>query len=140
MRYLCLIYDDETRLAARSTSEADAFTGEYVAFTQAIRKSGHYLAGEALESVQTATTVRVRRGQVSTTDLPFADEGAVGRLLPHRRPGPERGHPGGRAHPVGASGECRDPADPGVRPAVGPPGACRERRDGPHGQVARRGP
>jgi hypothetical protein len=73
MRYLCLIYDDETRLAARSKKEADAFTGEYVAFTEAIRKSGHYLGGEALQPVQTATTVRVRRGTVSTTDGPFAE-------------------------------------------------------------------
>jgi hypothetical protein len=73
MRYLCLIYDDETRLAARSQTEADAFTGEYVAFTEAIRKSGHYLGGEALDSVRTATTVRVRRGKVSTTDGPFAE-------------------------------------------------------------------
>jgi hypothetical protein len=44
MKYLCLIYDDETKLAARSKNEADAFTGEYVTFTEAIRKSGHYLA------------------------------------------------------------------------------------------------
>jgi hypothetical protein len=63
MRYLCLIYDDQTKLAARSKSEADAFPGEYVSFTDAIRRSGHYLAGEALQSVQTATTVRVRGGR-----------------------------------------------------------------------------
>jgi YCII-related domain len=127
MRYLCLIYDDETRLAARSKKEADAFTGEYVAFTEAIRKSGHYLGGEALESIQTATTVRVRHGKVSTTDGPFAEtKEQFGRVLPHRRPGPERGHPGGRAHPVGASGEHRGPPDPGVRPSVAQAVACRE--------------
>ena len=73
MRYLCLIYDAETELAARSKAEADAITSEYVAFTEAIRKSGHYLSGEALQSVQTATTVRVRRSKVSTTDGPFAE-------------------------------------------------------------------
>jgi hypothetical protein len=73
MRYLCLIYDDETGWPPGPQTEADAFMGEYVAFTEAIRKSGHYLGGEALESVQTATTVRVRRGKVSTTDGPFAE-------------------------------------------------------------------
>ena len=73
MRYLCLIYDEERKLGARSKSEADAFTGEYFAFTGAIRQSGHYLAGEALQSVQTATTVRVRNGKVSITDGPFAE-------------------------------------------------------------------
>ena len=73
MRYLCLIYDEETKLAVRPKSEADAFTAEYFAFTEGIRKSGHYLGGEALQPVQTATTVRVRNGKLSTTDGPFAE-------------------------------------------------------------------
>ena len=73
MKYLCLIYDEEKRLGARSKNESDAFTGEYFAFTEAIQKSGHYLGGEALQPVHTATTVRVRNGQVSTTDGPFAE-------------------------------------------------------------------
>ena len=73
MKYLCLIYDEEKKLGARSKSESDAFTGEYFAFTEAIRKSGHYLGGEALQSVQMATTVRIRNGKVSTTDGPFAE-------------------------------------------------------------------
>jgi hypothetical protein len=47
--------------------------GEYFAFTEGIRKSGHHLGGEALQPVQTATTVRVRNGKLSTTDGPFAE-------------------------------------------------------------------
>jgi hypothetical protein len=73
MRYLCLIYDEEQKLAAMSKSESDAFMGEYFAFTEGIRKSGHYLGGEALKPVGTATTVRVRNGKMSTTDGPFAE-------------------------------------------------------------------
>ena len=73
MKYLCLIYDEEKKLGARSKGESDAFMGEYFAFTEGIRKSGHYLGGEALKPVQTATTVRVRNGKVSTTDGPFAE-------------------------------------------------------------------
>jgi hypothetical protein len=73
MRYLCLIYDEEKKLQARSKGEADAFTSEYFAFTEAIQKSGHYLGGEALQPVQTATTVRVRNGKLSATDGPFAE-------------------------------------------------------------------
>ena len=73
MKYLCLIYDEEKRLGARSQSESDAFTGEYFAFTDGIRKSGHYLGGEALQPVQTATTIHSRNGKVSTTDGPFAE-------------------------------------------------------------------
>ena len=73
MRYLCLIYDEEKKLAAMSKNESDAFMGEYFGFTEGIKKSGHYLGGNALQPVQTATTVRVRNGKVSTTDGPFAE-------------------------------------------------------------------
>jgi hypothetical protein len=51
----------------------DAFMGEYFAFTEAVKKSGHYVGGEALKPVHTATTVRVRGGKLSTTDGPFAE-------------------------------------------------------------------
>ena len=73
MKYLCLIYDEEKALSGMSKAEADAFMGEYFAFTEGIKKSGHYLAGEALKPVHTATTVRVRNGKMSTTDGPFAE-------------------------------------------------------------------
>jgi len=73
VKYLCLIYDEEKKVAAMSKSESDAFMGEYFAFTDAIRKSGHYIGGEALQPVQTATTVRFRNGKLSTTDGPFAE-------------------------------------------------------------------
>jgi hypothetical protein len=73
MRYLCLIYDEEKKLCAMSKGESETFMAEYFAFTEGIRQSGHYLGGEALQPVQTATTVRVRNGKVSTTDGPFAE-------------------------------------------------------------------
>lgn len=73
MKYLCLIYDEEKTLGAMSKAEGDAFMGEYWAFTEGIRASGHYLAGQALQPVHTATTVRVRNGKMSTTDGPFAE-------------------------------------------------------------------
>jgi hypothetical protein len=73
VKYLCLIYDDETIFTTMSKGEMDALMGEYFAFTDAIRKSGHYLGGEALKPTNTATTVRVRNGKMSTTDGPFAE-------------------------------------------------------------------
>lgn len=73
MKYLCLIYDEEKKLAAMSKSESDAFLGEYTAFSKSIREGGQYVAGEALKPVNTATTIRVRNGKVSTTDGPFAE-------------------------------------------------------------------
>jgi hypothetical protein len=73
MKYLCLIYDEEKKVNAMSKAEADAFMGEYFAFTNDVRANGHYVHGEALQPVNTATTVRVRNGSVSTTDGPFAE-------------------------------------------------------------------
>ena len=73
MKYICLIYDEEKKAAAMTKAEGDAFMGEYFAFTEGIKKSGQYVGGEALQPVQSATTVRVRDGKMSTTDGPFAE-------------------------------------------------------------------
>ena len=73
MKYLCLIYDEEKKIEGMSKSDSDAFMGEYFAFSDDIRNSGHYVAGEALHPVRTATTLRNRNGKVSTTDGPFAE-------------------------------------------------------------------
>jgi hypothetical protein len=73
MKYLCLIYDEEQKLNAMSKAESDQFMGEYFGFTEDIRKKGHYVAGEALHPVTSATTVRVRNGSTVTTDGPFAE-------------------------------------------------------------------
>jgi hypothetical protein len=47
--------------------------GEYFAFTEDIKNSGQYVDGNALQGVDTATTVRVRKGKTTTTDGPFAE-------------------------------------------------------------------
>ena len=73
MKYVCLIYDEQRKWEQMPKSEADAMMGEYGAFTQDIRRSGHYVAGEALQPVQTATTLRKRNGKLSSTDGPFAE-------------------------------------------------------------------
>jgi hypothetical protein len=66
MKYLCLVYLDEKRLNELPDEEC-------VAYDTALRQSGHCLASEALESVHTATSVRMRNGKVSVTDGPFAE-------------------------------------------------------------------
>ena len=73
MKYLCLIYENEKMYETMPKEEQDAVFGEYFAFTDGIRQSGQYVAGEALHPVHTATTVRVRNGRLSTTDGPFAE-------------------------------------------------------------------
>jgi hypothetical protein len=66
MKYLCLVYLDEKRLPELPDEDC-------VEFDAGIRKSGHCVASEALDSVHTATTVRMRNGKMSITDGPFAE-------------------------------------------------------------------
>ena len=66
MKYLCLVYLEEQKLRAVHDRECAAFGEE-------LRKQGHWLAAEALQPVDTATTVRVRNGRLSVTDGPFAE-------------------------------------------------------------------
>jgi len=73
MKYLLLIYSNEADWANVSEAEQDKIFGEYMEFSRAIYKSGHYLAGEALQPIATATTVRSRGGKPLATDGPFAE-------------------------------------------------------------------
>ncbi len=72
MRYLLLIYNTEPTEAVPADLMADEQAG-YNAFTAAIRETGQFEAGEALQPTSTATTVRVDNGRTITTDGPFAE-------------------------------------------------------------------
>jgi hypothetical protein len=66
MKYLCLVYLDEQKLSAVPDREcADCGEG--------LRGRGILVAAEALQPVETATTVRIRNGKMSVTDGPFAE-------------------------------------------------------------------
>jgi hypothetical protein len=72
MKYICLIYGDEAA-GPKSQEEGEALGKAYWAYTQDLQSAGKMVAGEALEAVATATTVRVRDGETLTTDGPFAE-------------------------------------------------------------------
>lgn len=73
MKYLCLIYVEEQHLDTLPESKLNAITGECLAYETELENRGQFIAAEALEPVQTATTVRVRSGKVSVADGPFAE-------------------------------------------------------------------
>jgi len=73
MQYLLLIYDDEKKWAALSKAEVATLMAEYNQFTAGIKASGQFVGGNRLQSVTTATTVRVREGKTQMTDGPFAE-------------------------------------------------------------------
>jgi hypothetical protein len=71
MKYLLLIYENETRWANLSEAESRAEMGEYEAFGTELGQA--VVGGNALQPTSTATTVRVRDGKRLTTDGPFAE-------------------------------------------------------------------
>ena len=73
MKYMLLIYTSERQWAAMSPSEHQATMGEYRTFTQSIQASGNMVGGDRLDTVDTATTVRVRDSKTLTTDGPYAE-------------------------------------------------------------------
>ena len=66
MKYLCLVYLEQQKLHAVNDEECFS-CGEH------LRANGSLIAAEALQPIDTATTVRVRNGRVSVTDGPFAE-------------------------------------------------------------------
>jgi hypothetical protein len=73
MQYMCLIYDDENTWDNLPEDERNAVFAEYGSFTESIKGSGNYVAGDALQPTSTATTVRIRDGKTMVTDGPFAE-------------------------------------------------------------------
>ncbi len=73
MRYLLLIFDDPDELAGLAPAARARILADYQAFTDAIRRSGHFRSGNALEPVATATTIRVRHGKRVMVDGACAD-------------------------------------------------------------------
>ncbi len=73
MRYMLLMYRDETWWDAKSEEERGAIRQLAVDVAEALRKRGIFLAGDPLLPTHTATTVRMRNGKTVTTDGPFAE-------------------------------------------------------------------
>lgn len=73
MKYALLIYEDEGKAPELESAEGEALFEAYSAYTTAINEEGINKGGEALKTVDTATTVRVRNDEVLTTDGPFAE-------------------------------------------------------------------
>jgi hypothetical protein len=77
MRYAILIYDSESANPSSEPPPPEVMQqvmDEYNAYTQMLRDRGAYAAGEALQPVQTATSIRgSQSGDVTTTDGPFAE-------------------------------------------------------------------
>ena len=72
MKFLCLICAEKV-MEQMPAADADRHFEEYRTYIEDIRRSGHYLGCNRLLPPDTATTVRVRKGKVSTTDGPWVE-------------------------------------------------------------------
>ena len=73
MKFLCLSHIDEQKFDVMSESERETFIKECSAYDNVLRKKGHFVRLEALQSAQNAKTLRYRNGKVSITDGPYAE-------------------------------------------------------------------
>ena len=73
MQYMALIYNDPARAPAYGTPEFGAMMEGYFALNRLLREEGAWAAGDGLQGVHTATSVRVNGGKVDTMDGPFAE-------------------------------------------------------------------
>ena len=73
MQYLLLIYGDQSQASSMSEEEMGQVMQAYGTYTQELEQSGAMVGGNALQPVDTATTVRVRNDETLTTDGPFAE-------------------------------------------------------------------
>jgi hypothetical protein len=73
MKYLLLIYAQESDWSTFTQAQAGAMTAEYGKFTEEITARGKNLGANRLKPVASATTVRVRDGKRVVTDGPFAE-------------------------------------------------------------------
>jgi hypothetical protein len=124
VKFLCLGYLDENRWDSMEKSEQDAMMRECFAYDDVLRKNGHFVAGEALQSVRAAKTVRWKGDKVVVTDGPFAEtKEQLGGLLVLAADDMDQAvelmskHPGVR---LGGPFEIRPIEEvPGIHPRIG---------------------
>ena len=73
MKYLALVYYDETLMERKSQQEWDTLNQECIACVEHLSTGGHFISGSPLLPTSSATTVRVRDNRVTVTDGPFAE-------------------------------------------------------------------
>jgi hypothetical protein len=73
MQYMLLIYADPATEPVYGTPEFGAMMGGYAALNERLKADGAWVGGDALQGVQTATSLRLRGGKAETMDGPFAE-------------------------------------------------------------------
>jgi hypothetical protein len=73
MKFICLGYIEPDQFETMSENERNTMLDACFSYDEILRKDGHFAAGEALQSAQSATTLRWTKGKVTVTDGPYAE-------------------------------------------------------------------
>ena len=73
MKYVCLGFFDEAAFAQIPQADAQRMMEECFAYVDVLRRGGHFLGGEALDSARNAVTLRMKDGEVQVTDGPYVE-------------------------------------------------------------------
>jgi hypothetical protein len=73
MRYMCLVHFEPARFTEATLAERQEIDRRSLGYDDELRRSGHYIASEAIQAGDSAVLVRVRDGKLTTTDGPFIE-------------------------------------------------------------------
>lgn len=73
MKYVCMGFIDQDKLAEVPQEIAQKMMEECFAYDDVLRRGGHFVGGEALDFARNAVTLRMKNGQVEVTDGPFVE-------------------------------------------------------------------
>jgi hypothetical protein len=73
MRFVCLGYLDEAKWDEMPEADRASFMEDCFAYDDELRRGGHFLGGEALQSIRNTATLRFQNGKVTVTDGPFIE-------------------------------------------------------------------
>ena len=73
MKFVCLGYIEEVKQQSLANEDGQRVMEECFAYDDELRRGGHFIGGEALQSARTAVTLRMKNGRVDVTDGPYAE-------------------------------------------------------------------
>jgi hypothetical protein len=82
MRYVCLGFFDEAAFAQIPQADAQTMREKCFAYDDVLRRGGHFLGAEALDSAYNAVTLRMKDSEVQVTDNPYVEtKDSLGGIL-----------------------------------------------------------
>jgi hypothetical protein len=73
MKFVCLGYIEEKKFSEFTEAERNEFFDACTEYDDELKKNGHFIGGEAMDTSQGAKTLRLKNGKISATDGPFAE-------------------------------------------------------------------